>query len=295
MRPVAGVSSRTVPARDDAIAGGRDHRTASQPGGTRQEGPLAHDDVALRMQLNTSAFGSAHPTPAHPAAVAVCCSSSRWSRACSPRPAHPRVAGDELGDAQAQQRRRSRSRSPRRRRWSPRSNSPGQPAGVDRSRRRDELKGITADLAAMRTKSPSSATTSPRSRRRTSTLVSELADARPPARWIVEAQEAAKKDELGERKAAARRRASARPTRRSGRRCSRRSCSGASFTDMLAEMSYQLDVAEQDKALADADRRGPRDAARSTRPSSTTRAADEHDAPGDRGPEARARRSGCAS
>ena len=41
--------------------------------------------------------------------------------------------------------------------------------------------------------------------------------------------------------------------------------SGASFTDMLAEMSTQLDVAEQDKALAAADRRGPRDAARAPR------------------------------
>ena len=48
--------------------------------------------------------------------------------------------------------------------------------------------------------------------------------------------------------------------------------SGASFTDMLALMSSQLDAAEQDRALAAADRRGPRDAARaSTRRVEATR------------------------
>ena len=65
--------------------------------------------------------------------------------------------------------------------------------------------------------------------------------------------------------------------------------SGASFTDMLARMSTQLDAAEQDKALAAADRRGPRDAARAPRDGRGDPGADQHAAPGDRGPEAEAR------
>ena len=65
--------------------------------------------------------------------------------------------------------------------------------------------------------------------------------------------------------------------------------SGASFTDMLAEMSSQLDAADQDRELAAQVAEGPRDAAEPARDGRRDARGDEHDPPGDGGPEAEAR------
>ena len=64
------------------------------------------------------------------------------------------------------------------------------------------------------------------------------------------AQESVKQDELRERQALLAD-ASGAPTTPTARRCSRRFLSGGTFTDLLTEMSYYIDVGEQDKALAE--------------------------------------------
>ena len=65
--------------------------------------------------------------------------------------------------------------------------------------------------------------------------------------------------------------------------------SGGTFTDLLAEMSYYIDVGEQDQALADQITRDKETLAAIHQTVADTRVQDEPAAPGDRRPEARAR------
>lgn len=158
------------------------------------------------------------------------------------------VLGDELADARAQQKdleaqiRRQKSLI----------------ASINASQDRlegqiastkSELEGITDDLEATRRKVAALTRDIDAVRQSYRLLVDELAslDARLAG---IERQEQVKKRELGERKAelAARIRQAYDAERTS---LLETFLSGASFTDMLAEMSSQLDAAEQDRALAE--------------------------------------------
>ena len=118
-------------------------------------------------------------------------------------------------------------------------------------------------------------------------LVNQLADLDHQL-GNIEAQETAKKAQLGERKAELANRI------RDAYEAERTSMletflSGASFTDMLARMSTQLDAAEQDKALA-AQIAEDRETLLALHVTVEADAgADQHAAPGDGGPEAEAR------
>jgi murein DD-endopeptidase MepM/ murein hydrolase activator NlpD len=114
---------------------------------------------------------------------------------------------------------------------------------------RNQLKKIGADLEAVRKKIARMEARIAEVKTRYDGLVEELAvmDAELAR---VEAQEAAKRLELAERRAQlAERVRSAYDTDRTSPL--ETFLSGGSFTDLLAEMSYYIDVGEQDKALAD--------------------------------------------
>ena len=112
----------------------------------------------------------------------------------------------------------------------------------------DELDGITEDLTATRKKVTRMIKAIEVIKGEYQALVNQLADLDHQL-GNIEAQETAKKAQLGERKAELANRI------RDAYEAERTSMletflSGASFTDMLARMSTQLDAAEQDKALA---------------------------------------------
>jgi murein DD-endopeptidase MepM/ murein hydrolase activator NlpD len=111
-----------------------------------------------------------------------------------------------------------------------------------------QLSGITDDLAATRKRVAVLQTNIEAVQATYASLVSDLQDMDAQLLQI-ETQETEKRDELGQRKAQLAERI------REAYEADRTSMletflSGASFTDMLAEMSSQLDAAEQDKALA---------------------------------------------
>ena len=157
------------------------------------------------------------------------------------------VQGDELADARAQQAALQKKIK----------QQTSLVAGLNSSqatleariaRTTDQLDGITDDLVA--------------TRKRVNALVADIADVKADYRTLVnelgdldlqlvriEEMEAVKKAELGQRKAELAERI------RDAWEAERTSLletflSGASFTDMLAEMSTQLDTAEQDRVLA---------------------------------------------
>ena len=113
---------------------------------------------------------------------------------------------------------------------------------------KDELAGITDNLAATRKRVTKLVANINKVKAEYQDLVTQLGDLDHQL-GNIEAQETAKKAELGTRKAELAERI------REAYEAERTSMletflSGASFTDMLAEMSTQLDAAEQDKALA---------------------------------------------
>ena len=104
----------------------------------------------------------------------------------------------------------------------------------------------------------------------------------------IEAQEVAKKAELAERKALlAERLRSAYDTDRTS--LLETFLSGGTFTDLLAEMSYYIDVGEQDKALAEQIAQDQETLAALHQATEDTRSQTERPAPADGRPEARAR------
>jgi murein DD-endopeptidase MepM/ murein hydrolase activator NlpD len=111
-----------------------------------------------------------------------------------------------------------------------------------------ELRGINADLTAVRAKVTAMETKIDAVKADYEALVAQLTDL--DAQLVtVEAREAAKKAELAGRKAMlAERLRSAYDTDRTS--MLETFLSGGTFTDLLAEMSYFIDVGEQDKALA---------------------------------------------
>ncbi len=165
------------------------------------------------------------------------------SPAASPGP----VRGDELADAQAQQRALARRIADQKQLIAQLNNSQASLQGAI-AQTKDELNGITDDLAATRRRVSSLVDNIGKIKATYQTLVYQLSDLDLQVQRI-EAQETAKKEELGARKAELAQRV------REAYEAERTSMletflSGASFTDMLAAMSSQLDVADQDRQLA---------------------------------------------
>jgi murein DD-endopeptidase MepM/ murein hydrolase activator NlpD len=163
-------------------------------------------------------------------------------------PMAPSVSGDELSDAKAQQRALEQKIAEQKRLISQLNTSQASLKGkIDATSR--ELKSITANLDATRKRVASLVSEIEKVQAIYDQLVAELEQLDVELERIV-AEEAVKRAELYERKQQLAQRI------RDAYEAERTSLletmlSGASFTDMLAEMSYQLDVAEQDKALAE--------------------------------------------
>jgi murein DD-endopeptidase MepM/ murein hydrolase activator NlpD len=163
--------------------------------------------------------------------------------AIAPSPVH----GDELADAQQQQQALARKIAEQKLLIASLNGSQARLEGQI-SRTRIELDGITDDLSATRKRVAALATSINEVKAVYQTLVYQLTDLDLQVERI-EAMEAAKKEELGLRKAEL-----AERIRRAydAERTSMLETflSGASFTDMLVEMSEELDAAEQDRELA---------------------------------------------
>lgn len=157
------------------------------------------------------------------------------------------VQGDELSDAQAQQRALEARIASQKKLIASLNASQARLAGQI-SQTNDQLNAITDDLAATRRQVNALAADIEQVQATYDALVGQLKDLDLQL-GLIETQEAAKKQALGVRKAALAERI------RQAYEAQRTSLletflSGASFTDMLAEMSTQLDVAEQDRVLA---------------------------------------------
>jgi murein DD-endopeptidase MepM/ murein hydrolase activator NlpD len=165
----------------------------------------------------------------------------------APATAPSPVRGDELSDAQAQQRALQKKIADQKALIAQLNASQADLQGAI-AQTRDQLDGITEDLAATRKRVASLIKNIGEVRATYQTLVYQLSDLNLQVQRI-EARETAKKRELGVRKAELSERI------RDAYEAERTSLletflSGASFTDMLAEMSSQLDAADQDRELA---------------------------------------------
>ncbi|HEU0245355.1 MAG TPA: peptidoglycan DD-metalloendopeptidase family protein [Candidatus Limnocylindrales bacterium] len=157
------------------------------------------------------------------------------------------VQGDELSRAQAQQKELKQKIAAQKALIARLNGSQASLAGAI-AQTKDELAGITDNLAATRKRVAKLVDNINEVKAEYQDLVNQLSDLDHQL-GNIEAQETAKKAELGQRKAELADRI------RQAYEAERTSMletflSGASFTDMLAEMSTQLDAAEQDKALA---------------------------------------------
>ncbi len=157
------------------------------------------------------------------------------------------VRADELADAQAQQRALEKKIADQKKLIAQLNDSQASLAGAI-AQTRDQLMGITDDLAATQRRVSNLIDDIDVVKASYQSLVNQLADLDLQVQRI-EDQETAKKEELGVRKAQLAERI------REAYEAERTSMletflSGANFTDMLAEMSSQLDAADQDKALA---------------------------------------------
>jgi murein DD-endopeptidase MepM/ murein hydrolase activator NlpD len=158
------------------------------------------------------------------------------------------VQGDELSDAQAQERALNAKIADQKRLIASLNRSQAALEGQIASTKR-QLNSLTENLSATRKRVAALIDSINEVKATYQTLVDELADLDLQLK-LIEAQEAAKKQELGRHKAELSERI------REAYDAERTSMletflSGASFTDMLAEMSTQLDAAEQDQALAE--------------------------------------------
>ena len=157
------------------------------------------------------------------------------------------VLGDELSNAQNQQKQLEKKISQQKALIARLNTSQARLAGAIK-RTKNELEGITDDLTATRKRVAALVVDINEVKAAYQGLVYQLSDLDLQLERI-ELQEETKKAELGERKAELSERI------RDAYEAERTSLletflSGASFTDMLAEMSTQLDAAEQDRALA---------------------------------------------
>ena len=165
----------------------------------------------------------------------------------APVAAPGRVQADELSRAQQQQKDLARKIAAQKVLIAKLNSSQASLAGQI-SETKDELEGITDNLVATRKKVTRMIAAIEVVKAEYQDLVTQLADLDHQL-GNIEDQETAKKAQLGERKAELANRI------RDAYEAERTSMletflSGASFTDMLARMSTQLDAAEQDQALA---------------------------------------------
>jgi murein DD-endopeptidase MepM/ murein hydrolase activator NlpD len=159
-----------------------------------------------------------------------------------------RVAGDELSDAVAKQRAIEKQVARQKSQIAELNALQAQVAG-EIAVTRQALAGINADLGVVRAQIASMVKKVNAVQAKYDALVAELKvlDAQLVK---VEGDEAAKRQELGERRALlADRLRNAYDTDRTS--LLETFLSGASFTDVLSQVSYYLDVSEQDKALAE--------------------------------------------
>ena len=163
-------------------------------------------------------------------------------------PGSPQVArGDELSDAKAKQAQIKKEMAEQKARVAELTALQGALSSEIKNTK-DELKGIQTDLAAVRVKITKMEAKINVIKADYASLVAELKGLDAELVLIV-AREAAKKAELAERKQLlAERLRSAYDTDRTS--MLETFLSGGTFTDVLAEMSYYIDVGEQDKALA---------------------------------------------
>jgi len=157
------------------------------------------------------------------------------------------VLGDELSNAQNQQKQLEKKISQQKALIARLNTSQARLAGAIKQTK-NELEGITDDLTATHKRVAALVVDINEVKAAYQGLVYQLSDLDLQLERI-ELQEETKKAELGERKAELSERI------RDAYEAERTSLletflSGASFTDMLAEMSTQLDAAEQDRALA---------------------------------------------
>jgi murein DD-endopeptidase MepM/ murein hydrolase activator NlpD len=157
------------------------------------------------------------------------------------------VRGDELSDAQAQQKALEQQIADQKKLIASLSGSEASLQSQIASTS-TKLDGVTADLTATRKQVSAMVADVNQIKAAYQTLVNQLNGLDLQLQGI-ETQEAQKKTELGQRKAELADRI--RQAYEAGRTSMLETLlSGASFTDMLAAMSTQLDVAEQDRVLA---------------------------------------------
>jgi murein DD-endopeptidase MepM/ murein hydrolase activator NlpD len=159
-----------------------------------------------------------------------------------------RVAGDELSDAVAKQKAIERQVARQKSQVAELSALQSQVAN-EIAQTRSALAGINADLGVVRAQIASMVKQVNAVRAKYDTLIAQLKELDAQLARVV-ADEAAKRQELGERRALlADRLRNAYDTDRTS--LLETFLSGASFTDVLTQVSYYLDVSEQDKALAE--------------------------------------------
>jgi murein DD-endopeptidase MepM/ murein hydrolase activator NlpD len=163
-------------------------------------------------------------------------------------PASPQgVRGDELSDAKARQTQLKKDVAAQKAQVAELNALQGEVAAAIRNTA-NELRGIHADLVAVRAKINAMQDKIDVIKADYASLVAELKDLDTQL-VAIQAREAAKRVELAERKALlADRLRSAYDTDRTS--MLETFLSGGTFTDLLSEMSYYIDVGEQDKALA---------------------------------------------
>jgi murein DD-endopeptidase MepM/ murein hydrolase activator NlpD len=159
----------------------------------------------------------------------------------------PSAQADELSDAKARQEQLKREVAEQKERVAA-LNSLQSALSSEIAETRSQLRAIGADLDAVRTKISAMQTRIKAVRAAYEELVSQLQVMDANLR-VVEAQEQAKRHDLADRRAllAGRIRDAYDTDRTSPLETF---ISGGTFTDLLAEMSYYIDVGEQDKALA---------------------------------------------
>jgi murein DD-endopeptidase MepM/ murein hydrolase activator NlpD len=227
-------------------------------------GACSHDDVAHVIRRSPRADGSTYATPGP----------TGWSHDAAPRrarrlPRHlPTLAlliplvvgmlgapastntarGDELSDAKARSSALKKEIAEQKAQIAA-INDLQSGLAAEISDTKNQLKKIGADLDKVRKKIASMQAKIDKVKAVYEDLVAQLAEMDAELKEVI-AQEAAKRLELAERRAQlATRVRSAYDTDRTSPL--ETFLSGGSFTDLLAEMSYYIDVGEQDRALAD--------------------------------------------
>ena len=227
-------------------------------------GACSHDDVAHVIRRSPRADGSAYASPGP----------TGWSDGAAPRPARRirrhipalvlliplvvgllggpastnTVSGDELSDAKAKSTALKKEIAEQKAQIAA-INDLQSGLAAEISDTKNQLKKIGADLDKVRKKISSMQAKINKVKAVYEDLVAQLAEMDAELQEVM-AQEAAKRLELAERRAQlATRVRSAYDTDRTSPL--ETFLSGGSFTDLLAEMSYYIDVGEQDRALAD--------------------------------------------